>query len=217
MDKIKAGSNVIYIHTAGPLATNTYIFEDSGNVCVVDPANSNIDEDKEIIGKIEDLGGDLKYIINTHGHFDHITGNRALKDKYKNAEIIISSVDSEKLGNPEKNGSYFFGKPITSPPADKEVKEGDIINVGKIKLSVIETPGHTKGSVSLWNINFIFTGDTLLAGAVGVAKEYKNAFEEMIGSIKTKLLNLPPQTIILPGHGELSTIGEEREYNPFLK
>jgi glyoxylase-like metal-dependent hydrolase (beta-lactamase superfamily II) len=205
----------IYIYTFGPLETNTYVFEDSKSVCVIDPANAYKDEDIEIIGKIKELG-ELKYIINTHGHFDHIIGNRTLKEEFKNAKIIIHPLDKEKLNDPVKNGSNFFGEPVISPACDMTINEGDEIKIGKIKLKVIHTPGHTKGSISLKGEEFIFSGDTLFAGSVGIAKEYSNAFEEMITSIKEKLLVLQDETIVLPGHGGTSTIKEEKELNPFL-
>jgi glyoxylase-like metal-dependent hydrolase (beta-lactamase superfamily II) len=205
----------IYIYTFGSLETNTYVFEDSKSVCVIDPANANKDEDIEIIEKIKELG-ELKYIINTHGHFDHIIGNRTLKEEFKNAKIIIHPLDKEKLNDPVKNGSNFFGEPVISPDCDMTINEGDEIKTGKIKLKVIHTPGHTKGSISLKGEGFIFSGDTLFAGSVGIAKEYSNAFEEMITSIKEKLLVLQDETIVLPGHGGTSKIKEEKELNPFL-
>ena len=215
MEKKEIQGLNIYIYTFGPLETNTYVFKESEEVCVVDPANSNKDEDKELINKIRELG-ELKYIVNTHGHFDHIIGNRILKNEFKNAKIIIHLFDSEKLNDPVKNGSKFFGEPIISPDCDIKVNNGDVIKIGKINLIVIHTPGHTKGSISLKEEDFAFTGDTLFAGSVGIAKEYSNAFEEMIVSIKDNLLILPDKTIILPGHRGTSTIGEEKNLNPFL-
>jgi hydroxyacylglutathione hydrolase len=215
MEKKNIQGLSIYIYTFGPLETNTYVFEDSKSVCVIDPANANKDEDIEIIEKIKELG-ELKYIINTHGHFDHIIGNRTLKEEFKNAKIIIHPLDKEKLNDPVKNGLKFFGESIVSPDADMTINEGDEIKIGKIKLKVIHTPGHTKGSISIKGNGFIFSGDTLFTGSVGIAKEYSNAFEEMITSIKEKLLVLQDETIVLPGHGGTSKIKEEKELNPFL-
>jgi hydroxyacylglutathione hydrolase len=215
MKKLEMLGIQIFIYKLGPLDTSTYLFEDSGSACVIDPANSNKEEDRELIDQIKKLG-ELKYIINTHGHFDHIIGNRIMKNEFKNAKIVIHPLDKEKLSDPVKNGSNFFGESVISPACDMTIDEGNEIKIGKVKLKVIHTPGHTKGSISLKGSGFVFTGDTLFAGTVGIAKEYSNAFEEMIVSIKEKLLILPDTTIILPGHGETSTISEEKEFNPFL-
>jgi hydroxyacylglutathione hydrolase len=184
---------------------------------VIDPSAFYNEEKLFLLNFINKLGGNLKFIVNTHGHFDHIASNDFLKSNFPDAKLLIHFADSEKLTSPLKNRSAEFSLNVTSRQADKLLKESDRIVVGNASFVVIHTPGHTKGSISLFGEDMLFSGDTLFAGMVGTAKEYKNAYNEMIRSIKEKLLILPDKTVILPGHMEVSTIGEEKSLNPFIQ
>lgn len=214
--KLEISKNVIYKFVFGELKTNCYIVKNNDDIVIIDPSASSKKEQEELIDFLKSLDGNLLYIINTHGHFDHIVGNAAVKKTFPNAKILIHKADRERLTSSEKNGSLKFGLKVISPDCDEELKDGDKIHFGDTYLYVIHTPGHTKGSICLKGKSIIFTGDTLFAGTVGTTKEYKNVFNEMIKTIKEKILTLEDGYIILPGHMENSTIKEEKTRNPFL-
>jgi hydroxyacylglutathione hydrolase len=157
----------------------------------------------------------VKYIVNTHGHPDHTAGNGLLKDA-TGAPIVIHELDAPKLTDSSKNLSLLFGLRVTSPPADQTLKEGDIIQAGKVQLKVLHTPGHSKGSISLLGDNVVFTGDTLFAGSIGRYDFPDASYKEIMNSLK-RLATLPDHLKVYPGHGPTSTIGHEKRSNPFLQ
>ena len=186
----------------------------SGEALVIDPAA----ETEGIIAVAEKNNLKIKYIVNTHGHLDHTSGNSDMK-KLTGAKIIIHEYDAEELtSTPTAMLAMFRAKP--SPAADITVKEGDHIKVGDISLKVIHTPGHTKGGMSLYMDGIVFTGDTLFVEAVGRTDLPGGSWPVMYSSIKEKLFMLPEETKELPGHNygrmPTSTIGHEKKYNPFL-
>ncbi len=218
-DKFAFENAEVYVLPFGPLETNCYVLKSGGEIAVIDPSAQTVSEKEKLISFLQSLNGNVKFIINTHGHFDHISANKILKNTFKNSKIAIHEADSEMLVSPELNGSVSFGLNIVSDKPDILLQEGDYLKVGDAELKVLHIPGHTKGSIALYDEKggFVFTGDTLFAGTVGIAKNFKNAFSEMIKGIKEKLLVLPNKTVIFPGHNEESTIGEEKRYNPFLQ
>ncbi len=218
-DKFAFENAEVYVLPFGPLETNCYVLKSGGEIAVIDPSAQTVSEKEKLISFLQSLNGNVKFIINTHGHFDHISANKILKNTFKNSKIAIHEADSEMLVSPELNGSVSFGLNIVSDKPDILLQDGDYLEVGDAKLKVLHIPGHTKGSIALYDEKggFVFTGDTLFAGTVGIAKNFKNAFSEMIKGIKEKLLVLPNKTVIFPGHNEESTIGEEKRYNPFLQ
>ena len=159
----------------------------------------------------------MKYIVNTHGHFDHISGNGLLKDTLK-AEILIHKDDACMLTDPSRNLSYMLGLTIISPKPDRLLEDGEKIEVGELQLIVMHTPGHTEGSISLFckEENAVFTGDTLFAGSVGRTDLPGASLQKLLKSLNDKILKLPDETIVYPGHGGKTTIGRERRTNPFL-
>lgn len=191
----------------GALETNCYIFADAdvNEAALIDPGS---DGDDIIKSEIERHGLKVKCIINTHGHGDHISSNGKFK-----VPVYIHKLDADFLGNSELNLSAAFGITIKSPPASHLLKDGDIIEVGSFKLKVIHTPGHTPGSISLLNDDVVFTGDTLFMGGIGRTDFPYGSNEQLIDSIKYKLLTLDEKTIIYPGHGSSSTIGMEKREN----
>lgn len=204
---------MLEILTVGELATNCYILvdEETQQGVVIDPGG-----DFEIIeAHLKELKLSVKYIILTHGHVDHIGALAQLK-KATGAEILIHSKDSAMLYEPNQNLSIFSGDKIIATKADKLLGEGNIIQCGGIKLEVLHTPGHTSGSISLLTDNMIFTGDALFCGSIGRTDFPGSSYQELIRSIKDKLLSKDHDFIIYPGHGPSSTIGEERRNNPFL-
>jgi glyoxylase-like metal-dependent hydrolase (beta-lactamase superfamily II) len=199
----------------GVLETNCYLIgcKKTKMAAVIDPGG----EEKVdlILDILEKNNFSLKYIINTHGHIDHIDGNNLLKAKTK-ALLLIHRLDADMLVDANKNLSSFMGKEIYSPSADKLLEEGDEISLGTLNLIVIHTPGHTPGGISLVLNNIVFTGDTLFAGGIGRTDLSGGSYQDLIKSIIEKLLILGDDKIIYPGHGPDSTIGEERRTNPYI-
>lgn len=204
--------------TVGPLSTNCYILvcEESRESAIIDPGFNKIDEEF-VLEKICEQKLRVKYIINTHGHLDHISGNAKVKEETK-AIIAVHYYDADMLTDPEKNLSRMLGLNIISPPADLVLRDGDKLRVGRHEIQVLHTPGHTPGSISLYlgEEKIVFTGDTLFAGSIGRTDLPGSSYEELISSIKKKLLTLPDETRVYPGHGPETTIGVERRENVFL-
>ncbi|MEN6317626.1 MAG: MBL fold metallo-hydrolase [Syntrophaceae bacterium] len=188
---------------------------DSGEALVIDPA-ANIDG---IISTAKRNNLTIKYIVNTHGHVDHISGNTEMKTK-TGAQIIIHKDDADMLVSTPSVVYRMFGAK-QSPPADITVSDGDLITVGNVSLDVIHTPGHSPGGISLYTKGHVFTGDTLFVEAVGRTDLPGGSWQVMRRSIIDRLCTLPDDTQVLPGHNygrmPTSTIGHEKKYNPFLQ
>ncbi|MHB8828409.1 MAG: MBL fold metallo-hydrolase [Syntrophales bacterium] len=200
----------------GNIGVFSYLVGDeaSGEALVIDPAADT----EGIIGLAKKHNVRINAIVNTHGHVDHIGGNAEMKRK-TGARIIIHEGDADMLINtPAELLRMFDAQP--SPPADRTVSDGDIISAGEIKLQVLHTPGHSPGSMVLFVDGYAFTGDTLFVEAVGRTDLPGGSWETMFASIKKKLLTLPDETVVFPGHNYgrsvSSTIGHEKKYNPFL-
>jgi len=200
----------VQIFTVGELSTNCYIAScpKTGEAIIIDPGFETSREAARIFNYIEQEALKLKFIVNTHGHPDHICGNGIVKERFK-VPILVHEKDSHMLG-----GMKFFGLK-GSPPADVILRDGDIITFGNLTLKVMHTPGHTPGSIALLGEREVFTGDTLFAGSIGRTDLPGGSDREMRNSLK-KLASLPDFFKVYPGHGPTTTIGEERENNPFL-
>jgi len=194
---------LIKMFTVGMLWTNCFVVGDTQTkeAIVIDPGFDNTSEAENILSEIQREKFRVKFIVNTHGHPDHVSGNKMMKEA-TGSSIIIHEYDAPMLRNPR---------------ADKTLHEGDIIELGDIKLRVLHTPGHTKGSIALLNADCLFVGDTMFAGSIGRYDLPGGSLEELMNSIKNKLLILPDHVKVYPGHGEVTTIGEERRTNPFLQ
>lgn len=188
--------------------------EKTKKAAVIDPGG----DENTILAEVENMGVSVEYIIATHGHPDHVCGNRKIQEA-TGAKIIMHSADELFFGKSDVKKYFSMLGLEASPPADIEVEEGDEITIGEVKLQVIHTPGHTPGGMSLYNAPDLITGDTLFVGGLGRTDFPGGSHEELLTSIRTKLLVLPAETIVWPGHGyggHQSTIGEEKRTNPFL-
>ncbi|KJS02929.1 MAG: lactamase [Desulfobulbaceae bacterium BRH_c16a] len=200
----------------GSMAVCCYIVacEKTKKAAVVDPGG----DEAKILAELKKMGLDLEYIIATHGHPDHVCGNRKLQEQ-TGAKIIMHAADELFFNKPEVKNYFSMLGLAPSPPADLQVADGDEIAIGEVTLKVIHTPGHTPGGMCLYNAPDLFTGDTLFVGGLGRTDFPGGSHEELLRSIRTRLLVLPPETVVWPGHGyggSRSTIGEEMRTNPFL-
>jgi len=205
-----------YLET-GPLLVNCYIIGDekTREAVVIDPGG---DVDL-ILRALQEDGLDCKMIINTHSHFDHIGGNRDLKQA-TGAGIYIHPLEKDLLTQMGSMSSMFGVNIPSSPPPDGFLEEGDIIKVGKeVELKVLHTPGHSPGHISLEIIGkkMAVVGDVLFRFSVGRTDFPGGSHRQLIQSIKTKLYPLGDDCEIYPGHGPPTTIGLEKKYNPFLQ
>jgi len=193
----------------GTLETNSYVFgdEESKEVAVIDPGG----ETDTIKRYIKKNGLKLKYIINTHGHGDHIGGNGDF-----DVDILIHEADKDFLMNPGLNLSTSFGTQVKSPRAACCLQDGDKIKVGKLELEVIHTPGHTPGGICLKHNGILFSGDTLFFEGVGRTDLPHSSWEDLLRAIRARLMSLPDTCVVYPGHGPETNIGHERESNTFI-
>lgn len=202
----------------------SHLFEQNGYVvwlqgrddCVViDPGL----EPEKIIQHIEQKGLTPAAILNTHGHSDHIGGNTALKKRWPSCPLVIGAADAPKLTDPWLNLSASYGVPLVSPAADVTVKDGDNYEAAGFRWQVRSIPGHTTGHVVfLWEGQeppVVFVGDVIFAGNIGRTDFPDGNHRELILGIRSKLFTLPDETILMPGHGEPTTVGAEKQDNPF--
>lgn len=198
----------------GNLGTNCYIVYclQTLAAAVIDPGGNA----SEILTMLRRENLKVEYIINTHGHADHIQANAPIK-KETGAAILIHRDDAEMLTSANKNLSAFIGGGITSQPADRLLADGDTISLGAIEFTVLHTPGHTPGGICLKTDNILFSGDTLFAESIGRTDFPGGSYRDLITSVQTKLMGMDDDTKVLPGHGPETTIGWERKYNPFIQ
>lgn len=196
------------------MAVNCYIVgcEETREVAVIDPGGNH----RSILGLLEKENLKAVYIINTHGHIDHIGANRQVKEA-TGAKILIHKEDAHMLENAVSNISFMMGSKVTSPAADQTLQDGDTIKIGNtVELEVIHTPGHTKGGICLKVDKIIFVGDTLFQGSIGRTDFPGGSYPQIIQSIKERLLCFEDDVVCYPGHGPGTTIGFERKNNPFI-
>jgi len=196
----------------GPLMANCYIVgcEKTQVAAVIDPG----DEAEKILKTAKSQNLNIQYIINTHGHFDHVSGNRRLKEM-TGARLMIHADDVSMLSRVASSAAVWGLKAEDSPKPDQELREGDTVTVGKLKLSVIHTPGHSPGGISLYTDDTVFVGDTLFAGSIGRTDFPGGDYNTLISSIREKLFVLGDNVRVFTGHGPQTTIGKEKKFNPF--
>jgi glyoxylase-like metal-dependent hydrolase (beta-lactamase superfamily II) len=197
----------VIVGTMG-IYTNSYVVADEASKegILIDPAG----EVDKIYNYIENSGIKLKYIIITHCHGDHIAGLKGFKRYYPNVKIVIHELDKAGLTDDSINLCTYIDISENFIDADVIVKDGDLLEFGKVQVKIIYTPGHTKGSISLLIKDALFSGDTLFKGAWGRTDLPTSDFKSIIRSIEQKLMTLPENTIVYPGHGAISIIREEK-------
>lgn len=197
---------------------NCYIVARPGrdDCVVIDPGL----DPRSIISVLEEEGLTPAMILNTHGHADHIAGNATLKDAHPDAPIVIGRKDEAMLTDPVLNLSAHSGFPVTSPPADSLVAEGDILEIAGFQWEVLDIPGHSPGHVVFLQ-RFptgqvvVFGGDVLFRGSIGRTDFPGGDHEGLIRGIRRKLFTLPEDTVVYPGHGPVTTVAREKRSNPF--
>lgn len=195
----------------GMLDSNSYLLVENNEAVLIDagvPA-------KRVLDTLIRKNAKLKHILLTHGHIDHICSADEIR-KNTGASILIHGNDSSGLTDADKNLSSGFFSPMVYEKADGELRDGDVIELGRIMIKVIHTPGHSKGGCCFFTGDMLFSGDTLFAGSIGRTDFIDGSYKELISSIKEKLLILPERIKVYPGHGYETTISNEANNNPFL-
>lgn len=203
--------------TLGPIQANCFILgcEQTREALVIDPG----DEGERILMTLAEDKLTVKAIVNTHGHFDHVGANSELK-KATGAPLMIHAQDAPMLGELSQHAAAWGLKAEDSPAADRELADGDEIEVGEeIRLKVLHTPGHTRGGISLYSETpaAVFVGDTLFAGSIGRTDFPGGDYDTLISSIHKQLFTLPETVKVYPGHMHETSIGQERSTNPFCR
>jgi hydroxyacylglutathione hydrolase len=207
----------IDIIVSAPFMENTLIVHREGrsDCLIVDPGF----EPGKIVRHVEERRWDPAVILLTHGHADHIAGNAGLRRRWPSLPIWIGAGDAGMLTDPRANLSFLGGTSVVSPPADRLLQEGESLDVAGIELQVLEIPGHSPGHVvyvvKTETPHIVLGGDVLFQGSIGRCDFPGGNQRQLVQGIRNKLFTLPDETWVYPGHGDRTTIGEERESNPF--
>ncbi len=200
---------------SGALGVNTYLVVDESTKegFIVDPGGYN----PKLTKKVSDEGIAIKYIVLTHGHADHISGVNEHLDDFPDAKVVVHTNEKPMLEDPRENQSLMFGSAQTVK-GDIFVNDGDELEVGNLRLKFIFTPGHTPGGMCIYveSEDVLFSGDTLFRQSIGRTDFPGGSFRDLADAVHTKLFILPDQTVVLPGHMGQTSIGFEKENNPFV-
>jgi len=199
--------------SVGPLQVNCFVVacQKTHEAMVIDPG----EDGPRILQIAESNGYQVKQIVNTHGHFDHVGANQPVKDA-TGAVLMTHEADLPLLQN-ARNHAQAYGLTVSpSPDPDKFLDEGDVFSVGEQSFSVFHVPGHSPGSICLLSDGHLFVGDVLFAGSVGRTDLPGGDFDALVEGVREKLFRLPAETIVHPGHGSDTTIGREKQMNPFV-
>jgi glyoxylase-like metal-dependent hydrolase (beta-lactamase superfamily II) len=201
--------------TVGLLEVNCYILADeqTKEAVVIDPGGN----EDEILEVLNHNKFKLKLIIDTHGHFDHVDANQPLKEA-TGAQIAIHAADAQMLDQPSAEAMFFTGNRLRTSKADILLQENDILTFGQYRLKVLHTPGHTPGGISLVleDHPYVYVGDLLFAGSIGRTDFPGGDYGSLIDAVKTKIFTLGDNYTVYPGHGPVTTVAQERKFNPFF-
>ena len=203
---------IFEVYPAGVYQANCYIIgdEESKIGAVVDPGG----DAEGIINECKRLKLNIKYIILTHGHFDHAAGVADIKDS-TNAKICMNKKDEYLIKGKGAEITPILRNTKTFD-VDEYISDGDLITIGNIKAKVLETPGHSPGGISLLMDGIVLTGDALFKGSVGRCDFEFGSMEALVTAVKEKILTLPEDTKVYPGHGPSTTVGTEKKFNPYF-
>ncbi|MBI5582646.1 MAG: MBL fold metallo-hydrolase [Deltaproteobacteria bacterium] len=198
----------------GPIQANCFVLghEETREALVIDPG----DEAQRILSTLRKNNLTLKTIVNTHGHFDHVGGNKALQEA-TGAPILIHSGDAPLLAHLADSAAVWGMRVEDSPAPDRLLEDGDEIGFGGVTLRVIHTPGHSPGGIALFTPGHLFVGDTLFAGSIGRTDFPGGDYGTLIQSVRKRLFVLGDDVQVYPGHGPATTLGQERQFNPFFQ
>ena len=203
-----------------PFAENTYVvYDDNAKECIIiDPGCSNASEENELFGFIDSHRLKPLMVVNTHGHIDHILGNAAVKKRYGIEVAAHPNVKNDFLRSRQQAAMFGLSFDGECDLPDRDLEYGEIIKVGESTLEVISTPGHAMGSISLYAEmeGWVFTGDALFCRSIGRTDFPGGNYEQLRTNIIERLFRLPDDTEVYSGHGESTTIFDERRYNMFL-
>lgn len=199
----------------GPFATNCYLVRSGGSGWLVDVGF----EAGPLIEAARDSGAQIEKIILTHAHADHMGELDAARAAFPDAKVMLHENEASWLGDPVLNLSAGFGAAVTAAPADELLTGGEELKLGDSVWRVLEVPGHSPGSIALYNEagRTLIAGDTLFAGSIGRYDFPTSDGEQLMRSIREQLYTLPAETRVFPGHGGATTIGRERQTNPFVR
>ena len=199
--------------SVGPLQVNCFVVacQKTREAMVIDPG----EEGTRILHLAESNGYKVKQVVNTHGHFDHIGANQSVKEA-TGAVLMIHEADLPLLQNARSSAQAYGLTVSPSPDPDKFLNEGDVFSVGEQSFSTFHVPGHSPGSICLLSDGHLFVGDVLFAGSIGRTDLPGGDFDALVEGVREKLFRLPADTIVHPGHGPDTTIGREKQMNPFV-
>ncbi|HEY8910058.1 MAG TPA: MBL fold metallo-hydrolase [Desulfosporosinus sp.] len=199
----------------GALGANCYLYAcmESKKAVIIDPGADG----KKIHRWVLEKGLTIEYILLTHGHVDHIGAVDELRELLGAVTVGIHADDAEMLTDSKKNLSSYLGSQVVLKGADFLIQDGQELMIGTQQLSVISTPGHTPGGVCFLSTEGLFSGDTLFAGSIGRTDFPGGSLEQLLKGVKEKLMTLPEDTLVFPGHGEETRIGAEKRDNPYLQ
>lgn len=203
------------VYQTGPLQVNTYILKDfdSKEAVIIDLGG----DFENIKSKLDKDGYNIKFILNTHGHFDHVLGEVEVQKKYPNIPILMHKDDISHFSRLKEEMTYFGFKSDTEPiNPERFIDETTRLTIGKNEIKIFHTPGHSAGSLSYYVDGKLFSGDALFYRSIGRTDFYDGDFDTLINSIKIKMFSLPDSTEVYPGHGPKTTIINEKRFNTYL-
>lgn len=211
--------SLLHFFTFNLFSENTYIVADAaGDAAIIDPGCMDVQEQQILQGYITEKGLNPVLLLNTHCHIDHVLGNRFIYDTY-GLQPWIHAADEKDLDRLESYGPVFGIQAMASPAPAGYLKHGAEVAVGTLKFELREAPGHSAGSICFINHEegYVISGDVLFAGSIGRTDLPGGNYDTLIQSVKSQLFTLPHEMVVYPGHGPATTIGLEKQNNPFFQ